>query len=58
MLAVDKSNYPDHDYCALKDAHKHRKDCKLQFIALIASQPEVSESNKLTWKVVDRSGKA
>lgn len=57
MHAIDTKSYPDYAYCALKDARNHRKDAKIQFVALIASKPEISETNKLTWKVVDRSGK-
>ena len=57
MLAIDTFNYPDYKYCALGEARKHHKAARIQFVALIASKPEVTESNKLTWKVVDRSGK-
>jgi hypothetical protein len=57
MVAIDTSNYPDYKYCALREARKHHKAARIQFVALIASKPEVTESNKLTWKVVDRSGK-
>ena len=57
MLEIDPMVYKDYKYCALKDARKHPKDAKLQFVALIASKPEVTEPKTLTWKVVDRSGK-
>lgn len=57
MLATDTISYPDYRYCALKDARKCLKDTKIQFVALIASKPELTEPNTLTWKVVDRSGK-
>lgn len=56
MLEIDPVAYKDYKYCALKDARKHRKDAKLQFVALIASKPELTDPNTLTWKVVDRSG--
>lgn len=56
MLAIDTKNFADYKYCALKEARKHRKDEKLQFVALVASKPEITEPNKLSWKVVDRSG--
>lgn len=58
MLAIDTTSYIDYKYCALKETSKYRKDDKLQFVVLIASKPEVTEPNKLTWKVVDRSGEA
>jgi hypothetical protein len=57
MLDIDTKNYADYKYCALKEARKHHKDAKIQFVALIASKPELTEPNKLTWSVVDRSGK-
>jgi hypothetical protein len=57
MLAIDTKRYPDYKYCALKEARNCPKDAKLQFVALIASKPEVTEPDTLTWKVVDRSGK-
>ena len=56
MLARDTKSYGDYKYCALTEARKHRKDAKLQFIVLIASKPELTEPNIVTWKVVDRSG--
>ncbi|KAF7502191.1 hypothetical protein GJ744_006761 [Endocarpon pusillum] len=58
MLEIDPVVYKEYKYCSLKDASKHRKDAKLQFVALIASKPELTEPNTLTWKVVDRSGEA
>lgn len=57
MLEIDTKNYADYKYCALMDARDQNKTSKVQFVALVASKPELTEPNKLTWKVVDRSGK-
>lgn len=57
MLEIDTKNYADYKYCALMDARHQCKTSKVQFVALVASKPELTEPNKLTWRVVDRSGK-
>lgn len=56
MLEIDTKNYAEYEYCALMDARKQSKTAKVQFVALVASKPELTEPNKLTWRVVDRSG--
>lgn len=56
MLAIDDKNFPDYAYCPVNESRKHRKDAKIQFVALIASKPEVGPDQRLQWKVVDRTG--
>jgi hypothetical protein len=56
MLAIDDENFPDYTYCPINQSHKHRKDAKIQFVALIVSKPKVSADKRLQWKVVDRTG--
>jgi hypothetical protein len=56
MLAVDNKNFPDYAYCPINQSRKHRKDAKIQFVALIVSKPEVGPDKRLQWKVVDRTG--
>ena len=56
MLAIDDKNFPDYAYCPVSDSRKHRKDAKIQFVALIVSKPEVGPDQRLQWKVVDRTG--
>jgi hypothetical protein len=57
MLAIDSVSYANYKYCALKDARLQPKNAKVQFVALVASKPELTEPNILSWRVVDRSGK-
>jgi hypothetical protein len=56
MLAIDDENFPDYTYCPINQSHKHRKDAKIQFVALIVSKPKVGADKRLQWKVVDRTG--
>lgn len=56
MLAIDKKNFPDYEYCPVSESSKRRKDAKVQFVALILEKPKVSDDKKLTWSVADRSG--
>jgi hypothetical protein len=56
MLAVDDKNFPEYAYCPVNESRKHRKDAKIQFVALIVSKPEVGPDQRLQWKVVDRTG--
>jgi hypothetical protein len=56
MLAVDDKNFPDYAYCSVNESRKHRKDAKIQFVALIVTKPEVGPNQRLQWKVVDRTG--
>jgi hypothetical protein len=56
MRAVDDKNFPDYAYCPINQSRKHRKDAKIQFVALIVSKPEVGPDKRLQWKVVDRTG--
>ena len=56
MLATDTKMFPDYAYCAIKDSRKHPKDAKIQFVALIASKPEVCPDQRLTWRGIDRTG--
>jgi hypothetical protein len=58
MLATDTDTYPEYKYCPLAYANRYPKSEKIQVVALIASKPELSGANKLSWKVVDRSGKS
>lgn len=56
MLAIDTKMFAEFEYCSLQQARYQPKEAKVQFVTLIASKPELTEPNKLTWKVVDRSG--
>ena len=56
MLAIDDKNFPDYAYCPVNESRKHRKDAKIQFVALIVNKPEVGPDQRLQWKVVDRTG--
>ena len=56
MHAVDNENFPDYTYCAINQSYKHRKDDKIQFVALIVSKPKVGADKRLQWRVVDRTG--
>jgi hypothetical protein len=56
MRAIDDENFPDYTYCPINQSHKHRKDAKIQFVALIVSKPKVSADKRLQWRVVDRTG--
>jgi hypothetical protein len=56
MLAIDDENFPDYTYCPINQSHKHRKDAKIQFVALIVTKPKVTADKRLQWRVVDRTG--
>jgi len=56
MRVTDDQCFPDYAYCAISDSHKQPKDAKIQFVALIASKPQVGKDQRLHWKVVDRTG--
>lgn len=56
MRATDTVSFPDYEYCAINESCKHRKDAKLQFVALIVSKPEIGPDQRLMWRVVDRTG--
>jgi hypothetical protein len=56
MLAVDHKSFPGYAYCAIADSRKHKKDDKIQFVALITSKPSVGTDGRLHWTVSDRTG--
>lgn len=56
MMAIDKKNFPDYEYCPVSESSRRRKDAKIQFVALILEKPKISEGKRLTWTVADRSG--
>jgi hypothetical protein len=58
MLATDCRMFPEYKYSPLAHVNKFGKEEMIKTAVLIASKPEVSGPNKLSWDVVDRSGKS
>ena len=56
MLATDDLLFPDYAYTSIADSRKHPKDGRIQFVALIVNKPTVTKDQRLTWRVVDRTG--
>ncbi|OAP55245.1 hypothetical protein AYL99_10218 [Fonsecaea erecta] len=57
LLAVDRKNFADYEYCPIADTRSRSKDAKIQFVVVIVTKPVVvPNTQRLQWTVADKSG--